>query len=78
MGRNRRVRAQRKSDPTPVVITSTDGTEHLWEKKIKQELMKQIMREHLAMQQRELGIDEAKEQAYRFFDESQHEWVERV
>jgi len=78
MGRKRRVRAQRKSDPTPVVITPTDGTEHLWEKKIKQELMKQIMREHLAMQKRELGIDEAKEQAYRFFDESQNEWVERV
>ena len=78
MGRKRKIRAQRKSDPTPVVITSTDGTEHLWEKKIKQELMTQMMREHLEMQKKELGIDEAKKQAYLFFDQSGNEWVEHV
>ena len=78
VGRNRRLRVRRRTAPTPVVITPKDGTEHLWEKKIRKELMAQMLQEHLAINKKELGIDEAEKQAYRFMDESGNTWEEYV
>lgn len=62
----------------PVVITQMDGSEDLWKRKIQKELMAMMIREHLEVTKKELGIDEAETQAYRFFDESGNEWVERI